>query len=244
MNKITFSIVFTLVSFLSYSQSNRLSEYNFLGWFATTITPAVSKKVSLHMEYQWRRDNFIKNWQQSLLRTGINYKIHSQVTLHAGYGWIQSFPYGTYNLSAVAKRFPEHRIYEQIVLTANIEKTTLTSRLRLEQRWLGRFTSINQDKPDFVFLNRFRYMPRLDIPLKEKWYTAVSDEIFIGFGKNVGENVFDQNRVNALIGYKANKHFRIEGGYINQIVQLGREIENKSVIQYNSGIIINTYFNL
>ena len=47
-----------------------------------------------------------------------------------------------------------------------------------------------------------------------------------------------------MVGYKANKYFRIEGGFINQIVQLGREINNRNVFQYNSGVILNSYFNL
>jgi hypothetical protein len=45
------------------------------------------------------------------------------------------------------------------------------------------------------------------------------------------------------MGYKANKNFRVEGGFLNQTVQLGREIEGKNVFQYNNGVIINTYFN-
>lgn len=242
MRKIGFVITAAIVNHISFAQS-RISEENTIGWLTTTITPAISKKVSIHTEYQWRRDNLVKDWQQSLLRVGVNFKVQPQLTLHLGYGWIETYPYGTYTLSAVPRRFPEHRIYEQLVVTGNVGKSTLLHRLRLEQRWLGRFASINTEKPSYVFLNRLRYMPRLDIPLTENWFAAVFDEIFIGFGKNVGENVFDQNRVSALIGYKANKTFRIEGGFLNQTVQLGREIESKNVFQYNNGVIINTYFN-
>ncbi|MCW3106703.1 MAG: hypothetical protein JWQ09_1209, partial [Segetibacter sp.] len=232
-----------LISNLSFSQSNRLSERNTIGWFTTTITPQISKKISLHGEYQWRRVNLVKNWQQSLLRVGVTYKIHPQVSIQAGYAWAPTFPYGRYNLSAVPKVFPEHRIYEQIVLSSSIGKTAITNRFRLEQRWIGRFASIDSKTPDFIYLNRFRYMPRLDFPLNEKWYASAYDEILIGFGKNIGENVFDQNRISAMIGYKASKFFKIEGGFVNQTLQLGREIENKNVFQYNSGLILNTYFN-
>src|ERR671921_75506 len=113
MRKISFFAASIFVFQIASSQNNRLSEHNTIGWYSTTITPSLSKKVSLHAEYQWRRDNLINDWQQSLLRFGVNYKIHPQVTLHVGYGWIKTFPYGTYNLSAVPKSFPEHRIYEQ-----------------------------------------------------------------------------------------------------------------------------------
>ena len=69
------------------------------------------------------------------------------------------------------------------------------------------------------------------------------DEVFIGFGENVNENVFDQNRVAVLLGYKFSPSLRIEGGYLNQTVQLGREVNGRNVFQYNNGIILNTYLN-
>jgi hypothetical protein len=34
----------------------------------------------------------------------------------------------------------------------------------------------------------------------------------------------------------------MEGRYLNQILQFGRKIDGQNVFQYNSGIIINTYF--
>lgn len=241
--RLTLLVILLSTTHLGFSQGSRISESNTIGWFTTTITPKISKKISLHAEYQWRRARLVKDWQQSLLRTGITYKIHPQVSLQAGYAWVPTFPYGTYTLAAVPRIFPEHRIYEQVVLQSTVGKAALTNRLRLEQRWLGRFATIDAKEPAFVFLNRFRYMPRVDYPIGDKWYVAAYDEIFIGFGKNVGENVFDQNRVSALVGYKTSDHFRIEGGFLNQTVQLGREIDGKNVFQYNSGLIINTYIN-
>ncbi|WP_207495245.1 DUF2490 domain-containing protein [Aridibaculum aurantiacum] len=242
MRKLLLLLAFFSVSIIH--AQNRISDHNQIGWFSTTITPAISNKVSGHIEYQWRRDNFIKDWQQSLLRVGVNYKFHPQVTAHIGYAWIETYPYGEYALSGVPKQFPEHRIYEQLVVNSPVGKVNLMHRLRLEQRWLGRLHSMASEGADeYIYLNRARYMPRVDIPIGNKWFAAAYDEIFIGFGKNVGENVFDQNRIGLMIGYKANNNFRVEGGFLNQTVQLGREINNRNVYQYNNGFIINTYFN-
>jgi len=74
-------------------------------------------------------------------------------------------------------------------------------------------------------------------------YLMMYDEIFIGFGKNVGENVFDQNRIGILFGYKFNDLIKLEGGYLSQIVLLGREVSNKNVYQYNGGLMLNTILN-
>jgi hypothetical protein len=121
----------------------------------------------------------------------------------------------------------------------------------LEQRWVGRYSNAHLTKEDeYPLLNRFRYMFRFQTPLKGKEikdktpYVAVYDEIFIGFGKNVNENIFDQNRIGILFGYRFNPVIRIEAGYLNQILQLGREVNNRNVFQQNNGIILNANFNI
>lgn len=93
-------------------------------------------------------------------------------------------------------------------------------------------------------------MVRFQIPLlgkevKDKTpYVALYDEIFVGFGKNVNANIFDQNRLGVLLGYRFNKNVRLEGGYINQTIQFGRQIDGKNIFQNNNGIIINTNLNI
>jgi hypothetical protein len=37
---------------------------------------------------------------------------------------------------------------------------------------------------------------------------------------------------------------RIEGGYLNQTLQFGRQINGQSVFQNNNGLIINANFNI
>lgn len=223
----------------------RITDHNNIGWFTTIITPQITKKVSGHIEYQYRRENWVTNWQQSLLRAGINYKFNPQVTGHIGYGWILTYPYGEFNISGIAKTFPEHRVYEQLVLSTTIGKVSLSQRFRLEQRWVGKYKSISSDGVDnWTYLDRVRYMLRADIPVYKKSYFGMYDEIFIGFGKNVGENIFDQNRICLLAGYKFNDAIKLEAGYINQRVMLGREIGGQNVVQNNNGFVISSYFQI
>jgi hypothetical protein len=75
-------------------------------------------------------------------------------------------------------------------------------------------------------------------------YLAIYDEIFIGFGENVDVNIFDQNRIGILLGYRFSSLIGIEAGYLNQTLQLGREVNNRNVIQHNNGIIINANLNI
>lgn len=230
---------------------SRLRDNNNIGWYTTTGTIQFAPKWSIHLEYQWRRDNYITNWQQSLLRTGINYKLHDNAIARVGYAWIETFPYGDYPINSFGKQFTEHRTYQVITTTQKIGRFDLSNRYMLEQRWLATYNNAASTEPDqWTYLNRLRYMGRVQTALKGKTiedqtpYAAVYDEIFIGFGKNINQNVFDQNRLGIVLGWRFNKYFRIEGGYFNQMLQLPRRVNNQNVFQYNQGFIINTFWNL
>ncbi len=233
------------ITIQSFAQ-NRISDHNAIGWLAVNIDPALSKKWSGHIEYQWRRDHLITTWQQSLLRLGLTYKINPQVSVQAGYAWIVTFPHSEHFASGVRKAFPEQRLYEQLVTSSNIGRVKMSNRLRLEQRFNGKYSSEEDKDVEYIYLNRVRYMPRIDVPLdkENKVYAALYDEIFIGFGKNVGQNVFDQNRIGVMVGYTFSPKFKLEGGYLSQIVQLGRQVDGKNVFQYNNGVLITGFLNL
>jgi hypothetical protein len=248
--KYLLSSMFLILISQSVFGQNRISNHNNIGWYSYNGTFKLDSKFSFHTEYQWRRNDYIKTWQQSLLRLGINYQIDPSVQLRVGYVWTETFPYGEIPINSMGKDNTEHRIYEMATVTDKIGKIDLSHRFMLEQRWVGRYSDANLTSEDqYPFQNRARYMIRLQMPLKgnsigdKTPYAAVYDEVMIGFGKNVGENIFDQNRIGILLGYKFNDLLRLEGGYLNQIVMLGREVEGKNVFQYNNGFIVSANFN-
>jgi hypothetical protein len=239
-------IAITLLLFfpgLSFSQEQRLADHNTIGWFVYTGTFKIKPKLAIHTEYQWRRVNGIKNWQQGLFRAGINYAIHKDINLNAGYAFAETFPYGDYpNTNA----FPEHRIFEQLVFKQAIAAIELSHRFTLEQRFVGRSIFVNNEKKiDWNYVNRIRYRLRTEVPVdkkqKNKWRIILQDELFIGWGKNIGTNIFDQNRVAFLIGYRLNKNIKLEAGYLNQILQQGKRVNDKAVFQYNNGFMLATH---
>ena len=77
-----------------FSQNNRLNTYGTIGWYNYFGTFKINGRLGLHTEYQFRRDNLITDWQQSLLRVGLNYQLNPRVLLRAGYALIETFPYG------------------------------------------------------------------------------------------------------------------------------------------------------
>lgn len=247
MKKI-FILLFGVISHDIIAQNDRQNDFNYINWLQSVNTISLNKKWGLHVEYQWRRESGLKNWQQSLLRIGANYKINDNITTHTGYGWIETFPYGDYPVAS-AGAFPEHRIYEQITFRQPVSKFTFTHRLRVEQRWLGRVTpGTDREIEDWVFLHRFRYQFRTQLALWSKndkqVYGALADEVFIGAGKNLGVNIFDQNRLFLLAGYRFSKRFALEAGYINQTLQQGRRVNNRTIIQRNNGWVMSSIVTL
>lgn len=225
------------------AQNDRFNDYNNLVWAQTFHTIKLSDKWGLHAEYQWRRDNGLKDWQQSLLRVGANFKINDNIVVQAGYAWIETFPYGQYPI-APNGTFPEHRLHQQIVFRQPVNKFLFSHRLRLEQRWLGRVKAgTDREIEDWLLLHRFRYQFRTQYNFSSKWYGAFADEIFIGAGKDVGTNIFDQNRIFLLAGVKLSKKVSIEGGYMNQTLMQGRRINNQTIVQRNNGFVLSTFFN-
>ena len=247
-----FTTLLLVICFTCYTTApaQRLQDPNTIGWYSAFNTIHLSKRTSLWLEYQWRRENIVTDWQQSLARTGIQFYFKNGLTALLGYGYIITYPYGDY--PAGPYTIPEHRIFEQLVWNDAIGRVGLNHRVRLEQRFVGKVNQLAAvyEVSDWTYLNRLRYQLRATIPISKKtmgdktWYAAAFDELFIGFGKNVNQNIFDQNRIGLLTGYQFNRSFRLEGGYFSQTVQQGGLVSGKEVFQYNQGLMLNAYLTL
>jgi len=250
MNKLILVVLINLLAYHSFAQNTRITDPNTIGWLAYNGTIKINKKWGIHTELQLRRDRVVSKPKQNLYRTGINFSLNNKVSFRAGYALAETYNYGDIPINNLGKQFTEHRTFQMATLNDKSGIFEFSHRFILEQRWIGRYSSTALSKEDeFVYWNRLRYMFRTNIPLKGKAisdetpYLAVYDEILIGFGKNVNENIFDQNRLALLFGYRFSPKLRIEGGYLNQVVQLSREVTGRNVFQENKGILISTALN-
>ena len=220
------------------AQSERIKDYNTNGWYMYFGDHKFSDKWGIHTELQLRRHNTIKDPQQLLIRTGINYDLTPNAMFTLGYGFIETHPYGDY---PAAGKFPEQRIYQQLQLKSNVALISLSHRYRLEQRWIKQ-----PDADDYTYLNRARYMIKATLPLAGKTleaselFLAAYDEVFVGFGKNIKQNIFDQNRAYVALGYIISNSSTLELGYLNQIVQK----TNGVVFEHNHTLQISFFHNL
>ncbi len=265
MKKVNILIILLSLFFVTHLQAQvRQPTYNNIGWYCYFGDHKISKKWGLHTEYQWRRNDFITSWQQSLARIGVNYAVHSKVMLTLGYGYINTFTYGEYDATAGVvpisrpnkqgkeQDFPEHRIYLDALVNNDLPNFELNHRFRYEQRYMGLFYDGNNDRIEdsWRLFHRFRYRVRGALPLKgntadpKEFYLHAYNELFIGFGNEVGMNIFDQNRINIGIGYKIDKKAKIEAGFFSQTVQRPRfNAKNQAVFEYNQGFLIAFTYN-
>ena len=223
-------------------QRVRLPDHNTIGWLVYAGDHSVSRRWQLHTEAQVRRVRVVAAWQQLLLRGGANYQLSERVTVGAAYTFLRTYPYGDYPTASQGRAFPEHRSYEQVQWRGTDDtRLRLTHRLRLEQRWQGVIENLRV--VDWAYENRIRYQLAAQLPLRgptlddHEFYLTAFDEIFLSFGRNVGRNVFNQNRLAGGLGYRFARSFRLEAQYLYQITQHPDPdpATSLAVFEYNQG---------
>ena len=85
-NSLLFVLFIQCISFLGMSQKIVANQKN--AWVLYTGNHKISKKLGIHTEYQWRRADFFNDWQQSLLRVGLDYYHNPNISFTAGYASI------------------------------------------------------------------------------------------------------------------------------------------------------------
>jgi hypothetical protein len=244
-------MVFTAFSISLFAQIPRQYTNNSNSWFMYFGTHKIAEKWSLHLEGQLRRSDGLSIPQQFLVRPGINYHLSPQVMLTVGYAFIETYPYGAFPSQSA---FPENRIWEQLQLKHQVGAFEWISRFRLEQRYVqspalmvGIANTFYAPGPA-IYTNRFRLLNRFSIPFKGKmivdksFYLSIFDEFMVNFGKNVGLNIFDQNRIYLAIGYKIPTIGRLEMGYLNQLIFKGDGIKVENNNTFQLGLSCNIDF--
>ena len=209
---------------------------NQANWFAYTGQYQLSSKCGIHLEAQFRMDGDIQFSKQNLFRLGAIFYPTKNSNVTVGYGLIN-----TLNTS-VGAYFNEDRIWEQYQYTYKWHdaKNMMINRLRLEQRFVDKIGLLEGQvvRLETNYQNRFRYLNRHLFHLmslnkdKDEWYAVVQDEVFLNIGSNsVNSHFFDQNRFFAGLGIHSNSNFRIELGYLNQLVNpdVGAEVMNHTI---------------
>ncbi len=247
------TVLSSLLIIPCFGQGNRLIDHNSVGWYQYTGDHTLAKRWKLHTEYQWRRIGYVRAWQQSLARLGLVYGLTDRVKVSGGYTHFTTYPYGRYPTAGAGVPFPEHRLYEDIQISDSFGRLKLAHRLRLEQRWIGQLADANPRRvASWTYQNRIRYQVSGTVPLRGatiddgELYLNFFDELFISFGRNVGDNVYNQNRISGGFGYQVSNNLKLELNYLNQIAQHPKPdpISRKAVFEINNGFRLNVSYDI
>lgn len=241
-----------LAALPAQAQSPRLRDFHSLAWFQYVGDHKLAPQWAIHTEVQWRRVNWLRDPQQELYRLGLVRTLSNRLKASGGYTFFQSHRYGQY-ADVAGRAVPEHRLYEDVSLKDQFGRVGLSQRIRLEQRWLAaRNASGESDVERWRYQNRIRYQLSVEVPLQgatiddHEFYFNGFDELFIGFGQNVTNNVFNQNRLSGGLGYQFADNAQVELNYLYQ-VRAHAPLDAASgqpVVELNNGFRLNVVYNL
>jgi hypothetical protein len=181
-------------------------------WFGLGTNFKVAEHWGFIVDGQMRRDHFLADDNFYLVRGGINYIPNAKTSIILGYAHQWNAP-SKPEWSTIAN---ENRIYQQVLWSSPLGKTTMTQRVRNEQRWQEKIS--NDERTGIRFTDRVRYQLGFNIPIfKKKTMPTLllTDELLIHFGKEVVNNTFDQNRIFIGIKQVVNSKWSFDLGYMN-----------------------------
>ncbi|MFN3136891.1 MAG: DUF2490 domain-containing protein [Allomuricauda sp.] len=170
-------------------------------WFMYFGTNQIAERFSIHSEAQFRYYETTDNFNQMLLRTGLNYHINPDAMATIGYAFIQTDTSFEDIMGEVDSR--ENRIFQQFILRDKVWEFLFEHRYRLEQRFFD-FGDVTDTQ------HRARYRIQVTLPLTDTFFLNFYDELFI----NLQDNLFDQNRLYAAFGVNITENSNIQLGYL------------------------------
>ncbi len=198
MRKLVAILIFFIVAI---NQAQETGEDNLGAWYMYFGTNKVSERFSIHSEAQFRFYETTSNFNQMLLRIGLNYHISPEAIATIGYGYIDTDT--TFEDIPNQNNLLENRIFEQFILKNIVWKLLFEQRFRFEQRFLNSGTSSDTQ-------HRARYRLQITLPLTNTFFLSFYDEIFL----NLQDDIFAQNRLYAALGINIVDNLSLQLGYL------------------------------
>ena len=214
----TLKYIIVCITFLSpfYAQS----QYKSMGsWNIMNVKFKINEKWSVYTEGQLRSLKFYNNFHYYEYQAGVNYKLSQNMSIALAAGDYNTYKEGGNFVMPMKNN--EFRTGLQITLSQPFTNINVEHRYRAEQR----FTSNG-------FRNRFRYRFNTKIPLGKELpisnlYAIINNEIFF---TNIAP-YFERNRFMCGAGYKFDKHFTLQMGYLHQFDYKITDETGRSFIQ-------------
>lgn len=212
-------LLFTATNLLSQTKNITHADQIWMGYFNQT---KLSDKWGIWLDGQLRtQDDFVNNLYVGIARVGGIYYLNPNCKIIVGYAFANYYPAEKHSMVSQI----EHRPWQQIQWTTAYGANKLTQSFRFEERFIRNVLNDSTLADSYKFNYRFRYHINYQVPLNKKEFVAntfslvVSDDVHFNLGKEVVNNVFDQNRFFVGVGYYFNSQDYVQFGYMNVFQQ-------------------------
>jgi hypothetical protein len=224
-----------LVCFVSKAQTEKNIDHQNLLWTRYYNQLTISNKWSIHTEFDNRI--FINPTEENLyeMRVQGRYKINTEFEIGGGFAY---FSVATQVPEVTSDfRTPEYRGQQDITWKKDFDRFTVNQRFQTEERFFRNANKVELlSGTTYYWRFRYRLQGEYSFLKKENQYlkAIIYDELMINAGKNVVENVFDQNRIYAALQYGVNKNIALELGYLKSFQQRASGVDyfDRDIIRF------------
>lgn len=224
--------LFIAIPLLNVTAQDRETHYS--SWNTIDINKKLNDKWSVNTEFNFRRTNFLRDWEQFIIRPFVHYTFENDLDIAVGYSYIKNYNYSDYSTPIDAI---EHNIFQQLTIKHKFSTFSFDHRLRFEERFQQNIieTETNSYTIDGVkYRNRFRYKFQITVPLKtftsnRALSLVVYDEAHLDFGNGLRPEKLDQNWMFLGFSFRASEHIKIRTGYHDIYAKRGDLFINNQV---------------
>jgi hypothetical protein len=223
----TFTLLCLLSGFSLQAQKNVIRQH--LLWSGVHLKFKFNDTYQIRQEVEERAYWFPWSQHQFMTRTFFERKLGKGWSAAMGFAYfLQSMPQDP-NVKITSK------ISELRPLIELGYKQVISKKLYVQHRYWSEFRFFEQADGTFDYANnRSRYKIEIGYSPIAQLTLKAFNEIHLNFGKNIGFNVFDQNRYGASIQYMPLKTFGFELGYINWFQQrpTGIDFYSRQILRF------------
>lgn len=228
----TLLLILLISSVPQINNAQDINHQHFSNWNTFNLSKSLQGKFYLNAEFNIRRTNFLKDWEQFIFRPSVHLKPYDWMDLSVGYSYIKNYSYASFSIPIDAV---ENNIWQQLSIHHSMVGLSFEHRVRLEERFIERISLLNGEYAisGTIYSNRLRYRLTLSKLLKtfrnkQELSVIANDELFINLTDADRFGLINQNWMYIGLNYKFNEKFSLRSGYryIYQRIRSGEYISN------------------
>lgn len=165
-------------------------------WNSVILKKNFGSQMFLRSELNFRRTDFLRQWQQIIFRPSLQYRMDKNWVAGAGFSYIQNFSYAAFSKPRDTREF---NLWQQAIFKYRVGKSFWKHRLRFEERFKENIqqTDGGQKLVPSGYEGRLRYRLYLEFPsyFEEDLSIMAFDELHLDFQQQILSQDIDQNRI-------------------------------------------------